>query len=68
MTNTGLKNTEITLINTVFALHTEIEKAILYGSRAKGNYKPASDIDIREAYNLVFSDLSDGYGEIRCCP
>jgi predicted nucleotidyltransferase len=46
MTNTGLKNTEITLINTVFALHTEIEKAILYGSRAKGNYKPASDIDI----------------------
>lgn len=25
---------------------TEIEKAIIFGSRAKGNYKTASDIDI----------------------
>lgn len=46
MTNTGLKNKDISLINTVFALHPEIEKVILYGSRAKGNYKHASDIDI----------------------
>jgi type I restriction enzyme S subunit len=30
----------------VFTGHSEIEKAILFGSRAKGNYKPYSDIDI----------------------
>jgi predicted nucleotidyltransferase len=33
-------------INTVFSAFPEIETAILYGSRAKGNYKNGSDIDI----------------------
>jgi uncharacterized protein len=42
----GLKEEVIEAIQQVFALHPEVEKAILYGSRAKGNYKPASDIDL----------------------
>lgn len=42
----GLKSTEIEKIQMVFKNHSEIEKVILYGSRAKGNYKPYSDIDI----------------------
>lgn len=46
MTTTGLNHSDIKKIQSVFNLHPEIEKAILFGSRAKGNYKPASDIDL----------------------
>ena len=42
----GLKEEAIQAINKVFVNHPEVEKALLYGSRAKGNYKPASDIDL----------------------
>ena len=42
----GLKETVIAQINNVFAKYPQIESAILYGSRAKGNYKPGSDIDL----------------------
>ena len=54
MTTTGLDNLDIKKIQSVFNLHPEIEKAILFGSRAKGNYKPASDIDL----TLVGNDLT----------
>lgn len=30
----------------VFASYPVVEKATLYGSRAKGNFKPGSDIDL----------------------
>ncbi len=30
----------------VFSKHIQIIKVILYGSRAKGNFKPGSDIDL----------------------
>lgn len=42
----GLPNTAIEKINAVFASFPAVEKAVLYGSRAKGNYKPGSDIDL----------------------
>ena len=42
----GLKEKTITDIQSVFATVPEIEKAIIYGSRAKGNFKNGSDIDI----------------------
>ncbi|MBL7558975.1 restriction endonuclease subunit S [Olleya sp. YSTF-M6] len=42
----GLEQEDIDKINSVFSKYPEVEKAILYGSRAKGNYKPHSDIDI----------------------
>ena len=42
----GLKEEILDLIRTIFSRYPEIEKAILYGSRAKGNYKKGSDIDI----------------------
>src|SRR5471032_3016554 len=42
----GLKSSAIDSINAVFAAHPEVEQAILYGSRAKGNYRPGSDIDL----------------------
>ena len=46
MENTGLNNTDVEKIKTLFDLYPEIEKVILYGSRAKGTFKPASDIDL----------------------
>lgn len=42
----GLKEEVIQKIRSVFASFPEIKEAILYGSRAKGNYKNGSDIDI----------------------
>ncbi|GIV87275.1 MAG: hypothetical protein KatS3mg054_1304 [Chloroflexus sp.] len=42
----GLKETTIEQICTVLSHYPQVEKAILYGSRAKGNYKPGSDIDL----------------------
>jgi predicted nucleotidyltransferase len=33
-------------IRSVLSLHREVQSAILYGSRAKGNYKRGSDIDL----------------------
>lgn len=46
MNQFGLKPEVITQINQIFAEYPEISKVILYGSRAKGNYKNGSDIDL----------------------
>lgn len=46
MTKFGLGDKVIEQINEVFAHYPEIEKVIIYGSRAKGNYKVGSDIDL----------------------
>jgi uncharacterized protein len=42
----GLKETTIEKIKGVLARYPEIEKTVLYGSRAKGNYRNGSDIDL----------------------
>ncbi len=42
----GLSNEDIDKIKVVFAKFPEIERVVIYGSRAKGNYKPSSDIDL----------------------
>jgi len=42
----GLKDTTIQKICDVLAKYPQVEKAVLYGSRAKGNYKNGSDIDL----------------------
>lgn len=42
----GLKEDIITQVNEVFAKYPQIEKAVVYGSRAKGNFKNGSDIDL----------------------
>ncbi len=42
----GLTENIVNRISQVFHEFPEIEYAILYGSRAKGNFKPSSDIDI----------------------
>lgn len=42
----GLKESTIEKICAVFAHYPQVGKAVLYGSRAKGNYKTGSDIDL----------------------
>ncbi len=42
----GLKETDIKLVNSVFASYPQVKKVVIYGSRAKGNFKNGSDIDI----------------------
>lgn len=46
MTRYGLSDTVIAAIQGVFARYDAIESAILYGSRAKGNFREGSDIDL----------------------
>lgn len=46
MRDSGLIPEDIDRIKTVFSHYDQVEKVLLYGSRAMGNYKPASDIDL----------------------
>ena len=42
----GLGAVVVASIQDVFAAHPEVQEVILYGSRAKGNFKVGSDIDL----------------------
>lgn len=42
----GLEADVVDRINGIFAAEPDIERVILYGSRAMGNYRDASDIDL----------------------
>ena len=42
----GLKPHIIETIRNVFVKYPQVEKVIIYGSRAKGNYSNGSDIDL----------------------
>ena len=42
----GLTEEAISLINSVFTAHPSIKEVKIYGSRAKGNYRTGSDIDL----------------------
>lgn len=63
----GLKQETIDRINNIFDRYSNIEKVILYGSRAKGNYLPGSDIDLTlkgdginlEEINKISNELDD---------
>lgn len=65
--NFGLSENTIEKFNSVFAKYQEINEVIIYGSRAKGNYREGSDIDItlkgetisEEIRSKVWLDLDD---------
>ena len=42
----GLPQATLDKLNSVFARHPAIDLVLIYGSRAKGNYRPGSDIDL----------------------
>ena len=46
MTETGLALPEIELMREVFRRVSALRQVVLYGSRAKGTYRPESDIDL----------------------
>jgi predicted nucleotidyltransferase len=53
----GLPDRAVEKIKGVFLTHSAVEKAILYGSRAKGTYKNGSDIDLTLSGNIAFQEL-----------
>ena len=42
----GLKKEIVNDLQNIFSDFSDIEEVVIYGSRAKGNYKPGSDIDL----------------------
>lgn len=46
MPSCGLKNETLETINKILGKYSNIDKAVMFGSRAKGNFQPYSDIDI----------------------
>jgi predicted nucleotidyltransferase len=61
----GLPPSAIQKICAVLSRYPQVEKAILYGSRVKGNYKNGSDIDLTLrggadlTLNVVYKILND---------
>jgi len=53
MNDIGISENALREIAKVFDGYDKIEYAILYGSRAKGNFAPYSDIDIALGGNLT---------------
>lgn len=56
--NFGLSESTIATLHAIFKQYQGVEKAVLYGSRAKGNYKTGSDIDLAlVGESLTASDI-----------
>lgn len=61
--NFGLKESDLEHIIKVISNFSEIDKAKIFGSRAKGNNKPGSDVDIAiYGENVSFDTISALYG------
>lgn len=54
----GLSDQQLEEIVEFIAAYPQVEEAILFGSRAIGNYKPASDVDIAIKGDGVTSALA----------
>ena len=63
----GMIDDELELLCSLFARQREIERVILYGSRARGTHKPFSDVDItllgvgltRSHLNRLMADIDE---------
>ena len=54
----GLSATTLSKLNSVFARHNAIDSVLIYGSRAKGNYRTGSDIDLTiKGSEIPFSEF-----------
>ena len=61
----GLSAKTHSALSSLFIRYPKIERVVLYGSRAKGNYRPGSDIDLTLiAPTLSLSDLMKIQNEI----
>ena len=52
----GLSAGTIAQLLAVLAQHPHVDRAVIYGSRVKGNYRPGSDIDMT-LYTCVGTDI-----------
>lgn len=58
LTDCGLSDSHIKAICSVFESYPGIHRVVFYGSRAKGNYRPGSDIDLTmQGDQLNYTDL-----------
>ena len=55
----GLSDATIEKIRSVFARHPQVEKAVLYGSRAKGTFRNGSYIDLSLFAHIRDADVID---------
>mgnify|MGYP000285989126 CR=1 FL=1 len=63
--NFGLKSSVIKNLKAVFESNPKIERVLIYGSRAKGNYYKGSDIDLVViAPQMSFSEYLRLYSEL----
>lgn len=54
----GLRDSDILSIRNVLENYPEVEKAYIFGSRAKGNFKNGSDVDIAiEGANVPYDTV-----------
>lgn len=53
----GIPSEQLAKICAIFHKHPQIKKIIVYGSRAKGNFQPGSDIDIAITGSAIDSRL-----------
>jgi predicted nucleotidyltransferase len=64
MNSFGLTDAEQEMIRAVLRRHAEVTEARIFGSRAKGNSQPASDIDLALLGNLSVSAIAAISGEL----
>ena len=60
----GLYPTSLKELLSIFEKHKNIDEVIIYGSRAIGNYKEGSDIDLTLIGKIDYSELFDIKDEI----
>lgn len=54
----GLPPETLEKLNSVFAQHNAVNTVLIYGSRAKGNYRTGSDIDLTiKGSDISFAEL-----------
>jgi predicted nucleotidyltransferase len=51
----GLSDRTLNTLNSIFQKYSGINEAVLYGSRAKGNFRAGSDIDISLKADKTFT-------------
>ncbi len=60
----GLPEQTTAIMRNILARYPQVEQAIIYGSRAKGTYRPGSDIDLTLIGQLLsYEDLLQIMGE-----
>ena len=60
----GLKKEVIEAIQQILEQNPRVDKALVFGSRAKGNYKEGSDIDLALKGDITAKDLLDLHGKL----